>query len=67
MMPIKTYTATIKITFETHEKENPRLIAKDMANIHNGTRGANLYTYSVVETLSEKIEPKSKITRKSDA
>ena len=66
MTAIKTYTATIKVIFEAHEKEIPRLIAKDMANVLNGTRGANLYTYSVVETLSEKIEPKSKITRKSE-
>ena len=66
MIAIKTYTATIKVTFEAHAKESPRLIAKDMANIHNGTRGANLYTYGVIETLTEKIKPRSKITRKSD-
>ena len=67
MTAIKTYTATIKVIFEAHEKEIPRLIAKDMANVLNGTRGANLYTYGVVETLAEKIKPKGKITKKSDA
>ena len=41
----KTYTATIEVTFETHGKENPRSIAKHMANYFNGTRGANLYSY----------------------
>ena len=54
MNKIKTYTATIKVIFEAHKKENPRLIAKDMANIHNGTRGANLYVYGVLKTLAEK-------------
>jgi len=64
MTPIKTYTATIKVTFEAYEKESPRLIAKNMADIHNGTRGANLYTYGVLETLAGKIKSKSKITKK---
>ena len=65
MTAIKIYTATIKVIFEAHEKENPRLIAKDMANIHNGTRGANLCVYGVLKTLAEKTEPKGKITIKS--
>lgn len=56
MTPIKTYTAIIKVTFETHEKENPRAIAKHMADYHNGMRGANLHTYSIVETLIEEIK-----------
>lgn len=53
MTAIKTYTATIKVTFETHKKENPRAIAKYMADYHNGMRGANLHTYSVVENIIE--------------
>lgn len=53
MAPIKTYTATIKVTFEAHEKENPRSIAKYMADYHNGMRGANLYAHSVLKTLIE--------------
>ena len=65
MKKTKTYIATIKVTFEAHEKENPRLIAKDMTNIHNGTRGANLCVYGVLKTLAEKTEPKGKITIKS--
>ena len=51
MTPIKTYTATIKITFETHEKENPHAIAKHMADYHNGMRGVNLHAYGVMEKL----------------
>ena len=46
MTQIKTYSATIKVTFDAHEKENPRAIAKRMADCYNGMRGANLYTYS---------------------
>lgn len=61
MTPIKTYTATLKVTFEVHEKENPREIAKYMADYHNGMRGANLHTYSLVETLIE--EPNEETTR----
>lgn len=53
MMPIKTYTATIKVTFEAHEKENPRAIAKHIADCHNGMRGANLHAYGAIETLIE--------------
>jgi len=67
MNKIKTYTATIKVIFEAHEKEIPRLIAKDMANVHSGTRGANLYTYGELKTLTEKTEPKNKTTRKSNS
>jgi len=67
MTSIKTYTATIKVTFEAHGKENPRLIAKDMANVHNGMRGANLYTYGTMETLVKNIEPQDKTTKKSGA
>ena len=51
MTRIKTYIATIKVIFEAHEKENPRTIAKHMADYHNGMRGANLYTYGVMEEL----------------
>ena len=53
MTPIKTYTATIKVTFEAHEKENPRAIAKHMADYYNGMRGANLHAYGVMEKLIE--------------
>lgn len=53
MTPIKTYTATVKITFDILEKEKPLAIAKDMASLHNGMRGANLYTYGVLENLAE--------------
>lgn len=53
MTPIKIYTATIKVTFEAHEKEDPHTIAKYMADYYNGMRGANLHTYSVMETLIE--------------
>lgn len=56
MTPIKTYTTTIKVTFEAHEKENPRSIVKHMADYHNGMRGANLHTYSTVETLIEETD-----------
>lgn len=40
----KTYIATIEVTFEIHEKENPRLIAKHMAEYFNYMRGANLHS-----------------------
>ena len=53
MTPIKTYTATIKVTFEAYEKENPRVIAKYMADYHNGMRGANLHVYGVMKKLIE--------------
>ncbi len=56
MMPIKTYAATIKVIFEAYAKENPRLIAKNMADCHNGMRGANLHAYSVMETLVEETD-----------
>lgn len=56
MSPIKTYTATIKVTFDAHEKENPREIAKYMADYHNGMRGANLYAYSALEKLTEETD-----------
>lgn len=39
----KTYTATIKVTFEVWENENPRAIAKNMAASFNGMRGMNLH------------------------
>ena len=58
MTQIKTYTATIKITFEVHKKENPRVIAKQMADYYNGMRGANLYSYGVMKTLTEEINNK---------
>lgn len=51
MTPIKTYTTTIKVTFEVNEKENPRAIAKRMADYYNGMRGANLHAYGVMEKL----------------
>ncbi|MDP2632791.1 MAG: hypothetical protein Q8P25_03650 [Candidatus Curtissbacteria bacterium] len=53
MTPIKTYTATIKVTFEVHKKENPRAIAKYMANCFNGMREVNLHAYGVMEKLIE--------------
>ncbi len=53
MATIKTYTATIKISFEAHEKENPRIIAKNIANYFNSMRGANLHTYGEIESLVE--------------
>ena len=56
MVLIKTFTATIKITFDAHEKENPRLIAKSMANHHNGMRGANLYSYAKVEKIIKEVD-----------
>lgn len=59
MAPIKTYTATIKVTFEAHEKENPRVIAKHLADYHNGMRGANLHAYGVMETLIEETNKKT--------
>ncbi|MDP2632771.1 MAG: hypothetical protein Q8P25_03540 [Candidatus Curtissbacteria bacterium] len=55
----KTYTATIKVTFEVYEKENPLTIAKYMADYHNGMRGANLHTYGVMETLIEETDEKN--------
>ena len=55
MTSIKTYTATIKITFDILEKEKPLSIARDIVELLNGTRGANLYTYSAIEKLEEKI------------
>lgn len=62
MTKIKTYTASIKITFDVHEKENPRMIAKGMSDYHNGMRGANLYTYGALEKLTlagKETAPKS--------
>lgn len=49
----KTYTATIEVTFEISEGENPRAIAKDMANIYNYMRGANLRACGVMKKLTE--------------
>jgi len=60
MTQTKTYAATIQITFETLEGENPRSIAKDMANIHNGTRGANLYVYGELEKVKVFRSPDEK-------
>lgn len=54
-MLIKTYTATIKITFDIHEKEKPYLVAKRMADYHNGMRGANLYSYGKVEKIIKEV------------
>ena len=44
MAEIKTYAATITVTFEAHEEERPRSIAKSMAGYFNGMRGANLHS-----------------------
>lgn len=44
MDQIKAYTATIEVTFETCDDENPRSIAKDMAEYFNYMRGANLHS-----------------------
>jgi len=55
MTLIKTYTATIKITFDVLEEEKPLSIAKDIVELLNGMRGANLYSYSVLEKIEEKI------------
>lgn len=54
MTQIKTYIATIKITFDVHRKENPRVIAKHMASFYNGMRGANLHSYGEMEKFVEK-------------
>ncbi len=51
MTEIKIYTATIEVVFEAYEKENPRLIAKHMAEYFNFMRGANLYSSG--ELISE--------------
>lgn len=56
MTPTKTYTATIKVTFEAYENENPRVIAKHIADCCNGMRGANLYVYSVMKKLVEETD-----------
>lgn len=58
MKPIKTYTATIKVTFEIHKEENPRVIAKHMADYYNGMRGANLHVYGAVENIAEENHEK---------
>ena len=58
-MATKTYTATIKITFEVHEDENPRTIAKNMASCYNGMRGANLCVDGVMKKLVEETYKKS--------
>ncbi len=47
----KTYTAAIEVTFEVHEKENPRAIAKHMAEYFNYMRGANLYSSGELERV----------------
>ncbi|MEK7664211.1 MAG: hypothetical protein AAB340_02105 [Patescibacteria group bacterium] len=58
MTQIKTYTTTIKITFDVHADENPRKIAKKMANYYNGMRGVNLYSYGIMENLKEEASTK---------
>jgi len=59
MTKIKTYVATIKLTFETLGSENPRIIAKDIANTYNCMRGLNLHSYGELKTLVEK--PKRRV------
>jgi len=61
MASIKTYIATIKITFETHEKENPRAIAKNMADCFNNMRGANLHSYGEIEKIIEETNNKKEV------
>lgn len=63
MTSIKTYTAIIKITFETHDKENPRAIVKNMASCFNNMRGANLHTYGEIEKLIEETNNKKILIR----
>jgi len=53
---IKTYTAIVKITFKTLENKNPRVIAKNMANIYNCMRGLNLHTFGTVEKIVEELD-----------
>lgn len=53
MEPIKTFTAIIKITFEASEKENPSVIAKNIADSYNCMRGANLSSYGTLEKIIE--------------
>lgn len=60
MTSIKTYTATIKITFDAHKKENPRAIARYMADYHNGMRGVNLHTHSIMEKLIEETNEQAR-------
>lgn len=54
MTKIKTYIATIKITFETLGNENPRVIAKNIANTYNCMRGLNLHSCGELKTLVKK-------------
>jgi len=61
MTSIKTYTAIIKITFETHEKENPRTIAKNMASCFSNMRGANLHSYGEIEKIIEETNNKKEL------
>lgn len=64
MTPTKTYTAIIKVTFETHKKENPYIIAKYMADYYNGMRGANLHAYGVIEKVIEEDDKQHKKLRR---
>lgn len=64
---IKTHVATIKVTFETLAGENPRAIAKNIANTYNCMRGLNLHSYGELKTLAEGIEQQNKTTKKSVA
>jgi len=66
MTKIKTYVATIKVTFEALEDENPNIIAKNIASTYNCMRGLNLYSYGELKTLAEEIEPQDKTTKKLD-
>jgi len=52
----KVFTATIKVTFEISEEEDPFLIAKNIADSFNGMRGANLSAYGALETLAEETK-----------
>jgi len=52
----KTYVATIEVIFYVWEDENPRAIARGIAESFNCTRGANLYVDGVLKKLVEEKE-----------
>lgn len=56
MTTTKTYTATVKIIFDILEKEKPLVVAKNIVNILDGMRGANLYTYGILGKITEKTD-----------
>ena len=55
----KTYTATIEVTFDAWEDENPRAIARNIADSFDGMRGANLYADGVLRKLVEEKEKRN--------